>query len=315
MTIDTSQDFLQDFANDALSRAQALSNRIGSFVPGSSTVSFNYDPAKPSIQPPPNIGDLLTGDTSGASIAFLNDATEKWMEEYFPNFASCGKYQPEEWACGILTGQQPFGLSREVFEAVWHEGRDRALRQANTEQAQIRAEYSRRGFALPPGAMIAASNNAEIRASEAIAEINRTQTVRDAEIKLDLVKFAASTAAQLKTGMLQVLANFYNQWVGVLNRDTDLARAKAQAYSSLTAALSSYYSVELGFEELRLKAAAGKADAQDATNKTKMQEGDVRAALNQALARAASAFADASSAAANAQGSLQADLYTGQIPS
>lgn len=312
MSINQSSDFLQEYARDALGRAGALSNRIGNFVPGPSTVNFNYTPIKPNIQPPPAIGDLLGGDTKGGSIEFLNAETEKWLDKYFPNMNSCFKYQPEEWACGILSGEKPFGLSREVFEAVWHEGRDRAFRQASTEQAQIRAEYSLRGFTIPQGPMIAASNNAEIRASEAIADINRTQTIRDAEIKLDLVKFAATTAAQLKLGVMQSLASFYNQWVGVLNRDVDLARSKAQAYAALTSSLSSYYNVELGFEELRLRAAAGKMDAEEFTNKIKMQEGDVRASQNQALASAVAAFADTAGSAVNAQGSLQAEINTGQ---
>lgn len=313
MSIDQSSGFLQQFANDALSRASTLANRVGSFVPAPGKVNFSYVPSKPNITRPPAIGDLLGEDTKGDSIQFLNAETEKWMDKYFPNMNSCLKYQPEEWACGILTGQQPFGLSREVFEAVWHEGRDRAYRAANTEQAQIRAEYSLRGFSMPPGAMIAAQRNSEIRAGEAIADVNRTQMLRDAEIKLDLVKFAATTAAQLKTGMMQVLANFYGQWVGVMNRDVDLARSKAHAYSALTSALSSYYNVELGFEELRLKAAQGKMSAQEYTGRLGMQEGEVRASQNQALASAARAFADTAGATANAQGSLQAELYSGQI--
>lgn len=313
MSIDQSANFLQQFANDALGRAGSLSNRIGSFVPAPGKVRFTYVPRKPGITRPPAIGDLLGEDTKGDSIQFLNAETEKWLDKYFPNMNSCMRYQPEEWACGILTGQKPFGLNREVFEAVWHEGRDRAYRASNTEQAQIRAEYSLRGFSMPPGAMFAAQRNAEIRASEAIADVNRTQILRDAEIKLDLVKFAATTAAQLKTGMMQVLANFYNQWVAVMNRDVDMARSKAQAYSALTAALSSYYNVELGFEELRLKAAQGKMGAEESTAKLGMQEGDVRAAQNQALARAAGAFADTAGSAANAQGSLQAEIYSGQV--
>lgn len=313
MSIDQSSDFLQQFATDALGRASTLSNRIGSHVPSPGQVRFNYTPSKPNITRPPAIGDLLGEDTKGASIQFLNAETEKWMDKYFPNMNSCLKYQPEEWACGILTGQNPFGLSREVFEAVWHEGRDRAYRAANTEQAQIRAEYSLRGFSMPPGAMIAAQRNAEIRASEAIGEVNRVQMLRDAEIKLDLVKFAATTAAQLKTGMMQVLANFYNQWVAVMGRDVDLARSKAQAYSALVSGLTSYYNVELGFEELRLKAAQGKTGAEEATAKMGMQEGEVRAAQYRSLAQAAQAFADAAGSAANAQGSLQAEVYSGAL--
>lgn len=313
MSIETSQNFLQNYAEDALGRAQSLANRIGSFVPGSSSVDFNYQPSKPNIQPPPSIGDLLATDTSGAAKAFLDGETEKWLAKFFPNLASAAVSQPDAWVDGILSGSEPFGLPNEVHEAVVHAGRDRAYRTADSEKAQIRAGYSMRGFAMPPGAAIAAMTNADIRASDAIAEVNRTQMIRDGEIKIELAKFAAQLAGQLKTSMLQVLANFYNQWVGVLNRDTDLARSKAQAYSALTSALSNYYGVELGFEELRLKAAAGKANAQEATNKTKLQEGDVRSSQNRALAQAADAFAKAASAAANAQSSLQAELYSGAV--
>lgn len=305
--------FLQSFSQDALKRAASLSGRIGSFNPAPSNIDFSYTPTKPNISKPPAIGDLLSGDTSGTSIEFLNRETEKWLDKYFPNLNSCMKYQPEEWACGILTGQEPFGLSREIFEAVWHEGRDRAYRAAGTEKAQIQGEYSLRGFSLPSGAMVSAMRNAEVRASEAIAEVNRAQTVKDAEIKLDLVKFAASTAAQIKTSMMQSLANFYQQWAAVLNRDVDMARSKAQAYAALTSALSSYYNVEMGFEELRLKAAQAKSGVQEAKAKIGAQEGQVKASQYSALASAAKAFADAAGSAANAQGSLQAELYSGQL--
>lgn len=314
-SIEASQSYLQEYANDAIGRAQSLANRIGSFVPGSTTVDFNYDPIKPNIQPPPAIGDLLSEDTSGASREFLNGEAEKWMAEYFPNLTSATLSQPMDWAMGILTGSSPFGIPAEVHEAVVHAGRDRAYRVADSEKAQIRAGYSQRGFAMPPGAAIAAMTNADIRASDAIAEVNRTQMIRDGDIKVELAKFAAELAGQLKNSMLQTLANFYNQWADILKLNTDIARAKAQAYSALTSALSSYYNVEIGFEELRLKAAAGKSGAQEATNKTKLQEGDVRAAQNRSLAAAASAFADASGKAANAQASFQAELYTGTASS
>lgn len=313
MSIDKSSAYLQTFSKDAVSRAATLANRIGSFVPAKNQVKFTYSLQKPIIEKPPKIGDLLADDTKDESFDFLNRKTEEWIDKYFPNMNSCFKYEPEEWACGILTGQKPFGLSREVFDTVWHEGRDRAYRSASTEQAQIRTSSSLRGFSLPTGAMVAATHNAEIRASDAIAEINRTQTLRDAEIKLDLVKFAATTAAQLKTGMMQTLANFYSQWAGVLNRDADLARTKAQAYSSLTSALSSYYNVELGFEELRLKAAQSQTSAEEASARLGEQEGQVRSSQNSALAQAAKGFADAAGAAANAQSSLQAELYSGQL--
>lgn len=313
MSVSPSADFLKQHAQSAMSNATTVANRIGAFTPGAGAVAFSFNPKRPNLKRPPEIGDLLADDTKGASIQFLNAETDKWLNKYFPNINSALQTQPEEWACGILTGQQPFGLSREVFEAVWHQGRDRAYRAANSEQEQIRVEYSQRGFGLPPGAMVALSNNAEIRASEAIAEVNGAQLLRDAEIKLDLVKFAAEQAARLKLGIIGALASFHSQWIEVMNRDVDMARAKAQAYSALTSSLSSYYNVELGFEELRLKAALGKTEAAVENNRARMQEGEVRAAQNQALARAVQGFAEISAGAANAQGSLQAELYSGSL--
>ena len=316
MSIESSQSFLQSYAEDTLSRAQSMANRIGSFTPGSTKVNFNYDPSSPNIDDVPTIGELLPSDTSASTVAFLNEQTDKWMDRYFPNLSSCSKYSAEEWACGVLTGDDPLNLNREAFEETWRMARDQAFKQSSSEKAQIRADFSaNRGFTIPQGAMMGAMINAEVRASNAIAEVNRAEAIRETQIKLDLVKYAVSVSAQLKMGMLQALASFYNQWVGVLDRDTDLAAARARAYDSLTSALANQYRVELGWEELRYKAAAGKASAEEATNRMMLQEGDVRASMNAAVASAADAFAKASSAAANAQSSFQAELYTGATSS
>lgn len=313
MSITKSTEFLHSFSNEALKRASALSGRIGSYSPSPSDIDFSFTPNKPKIDKPPKIGDLLSDDNSPKAIEILNKKTDEWLDKFFPNINSCMKYEPEEWACGILTGQKPFGLSREVFDAVWHDARDRAYRAAGTEQNQIASDYSLRGFSMPPGAFISARRNSEIRAAEAIAKVNREQTIKDADIKLDLVKFAATTAAQIKTGMIGVLANFYTQWVSALNADDNKARYKAQAYSSLTSALSAYYNVEMGFEELRLKAAQSKTAAKQAKANIATQEGQAKSAQYSALAQAAKGFTEAAGAAANAQSSLQAELFSGQL--
>ena len=184
---------------------------------------------------------------------------------------------------------------------------------AATEQAALRANFSERGFSTPPGALIGALNSSEIRASEAIADINRQQNIRNAEIKLDLLKFAEEQAIRLKLGIMGEVANFYGHWIELMNKDVDTARAKAQAYAALSSALSSYYNVELGFEELRLRAAQGRLEADVQQSRADMVEGEVRAAQNSALAQAARAIGDISGAAANARSSLQADIFSGSV--
>lgn len=312
-TIDKSIEFLQSHAEDALGRASALAGRIGSWAAGPSDIQLKFAPAKPDLRRPLSFGDLLESNTSQATIKFLDAEGDKWMEKYFPELSSAGSLRntPEQWVAGILTGTKPFGLSKEAFDAIWHEGRDRAYRAAGTEQATLRADFSRRGFSIPPGAMIGAMNESEIRASEAIADVNRQQNSRNAEIKAELIKFAAEKAITLKAGVMSELATFYRSWLETMNRDTDIARSKVQAYAALSASLSAYHNTELGFEELRLRAAIGDMDAQVHRTKAVLQEGEVRASTNNALAQATRAFGDVSAAAANAQSSLQADIYSG----
>ncbi|MGC8116061.1 hypothetical protein ACP3VQ_13655 [Metapseudomonas otitidis] len=312
-TIGKSIEFLQDHATAALKTATGLANRMSSFTPAQGGINFNYSPNKPNLQPPPSFGDLLPGDTSPATIRFLDAEVDKWLEKFFPELSGALKYAPEEWLVGIITGQSPLGLSKEHFDTVWHEGRDRAYRAAASEQAALRANFSERGFSIPPGALIGAINSSEIRAGEAIADVNRQQNIRNAEIKLDLLKFAEEQAIRLKLGIMGEVATFYGRWIELMNKDVDVARSKAQAYAALSSALSSFYNVELGFEELRLRAAQGRFEADVQRNRAGMVEGEVRAAQNSALAQAARAIGDISGAAASAQSSLQADIFSGSV--
>ena len=315
--IDQSTDFLQQFSQQALQRAVEATNRTVSWNINSPNISFSHTTNKPVMEKPPALGDLLKeDDKQDVNVLILNDAAEAWINKYFPNISSCLSYQPEEWACGILSGQRPFGLNRAAFEATWHDGRDRAYRQADSERSQVFADYSMRGFSQPPGAALAAVRTADVKASEAISDINRQQTIKDAEIKLELIKFAAQTAAQLKTALMQMLASFFGKVVDLRNHDqgADKMRARAQAYSAFVSGLSSYYNVELGFEQLRLEAAKVKSGVQETSAKL-MMEGTAKGvdSRNSALGAAARGFADAAGAAANAQSSLQAELFSGQI--
>lgn len=315
--IDQTTRFLSEFANRATTDARSFANRITTWHIPTLLNDFKFDPQKPNLEKPPGIGDLLNEyEKQDINVLMLNDVAEQWLNKWFPNIGSCMSYQPEEWACGILSGEKPFGLNREHFEAVWHDGRDRAYRQAAAESEQIRAEFSQRGFSIPPGAMIAAQRASEIRASEAIADINRQQTIKDAEITLELIKFAADTSAKLKTGMMSMLASFFSNIVRLANHDpgADKMRAKAQAYSAFMSAMSNYYNVELNFENLRLKAAQIKAGV-DVDNAKVRLDADAKGvdSRNQALGQAARGFTDAAGAAANAQSSLQAELYSGTL--
>lgn len=308
--IDDNISLLFDFASNALSSARQQASRISHFSPSVGSPSLNYSINQPAMAQPVSMADLLSTDNSSSTIQFLNAESEKWLDKFFPEIQACLKSSPEEWLCGIITGQKPFGLSKEVFEAVWHEGRDREYRSRNSAVRQLHRDFSASGFSLPVGAHIAAITRAEESASDAIGQVNREQAVRDAEIKLDLLKFAESEAIKLKLGVMQSMADFYRQWIELPNKDLEASRIRTQAYATFQDAVASYQRVQLGFEELRLQAASlrmnGKLDADRI--KMSLATGDNR---NAAIAQATRAFADVAASASGAASTLTASVTTG----
>lgn len=307
--IDDNINNLFNLAQNALSLANGRASSIGltSYNAPSANLKFTERPLN--LDKPLALGDLLAPDTSASTVTYLNGEAEKWLDKFFPEIQACLRTAPEEWLCGIITGQKPFGLSKEVFEAVWHEGRDRAYRARNSAVRQLHSEFSSRGFTLPVGAHVAAVSRAEEAASDAIAEVNRTQMVKDAEIKLDLLKFAEEQAIKLKLGVLNAMADFYRMWIELPNKQIETNRTKTQAYASFQSALSSYYNVQLGFEELRLRAAELRMNGQ--MDRTRINASMVGAdGRNAALGVASRAFGDVAAAAASAASTLIAEVET-----
>ena len=298
------------FARDALGRATNAAGRVSTFIPNITSANLSYTPNVPQMPKPAALTDFLQLDSSSSTLQFINAETEGLIDKYFPEISGCLRYPPEEWLCGIITGQKPFGLSKEVFEAVWHESRDREYRARNSAVEQIRSEFSSRGFSAPPGAMLKAVMRAEERASDAIGDVNRAQTVRDAEIKLDLLKFAEQQAIALKMGIFQAIANYYNVLMDLPNKDIEATRAKVSAYASLNDAMSQYYRVQLGFEELRLQAANLRMNGKLDENRLRVAALD--GSRNTALGQVTSAFASAAEGAVNAAGTLQANILSGE---
>lgn len=310
MSIDDNIASLFSLAQDAKSNALAVSGRISTAYPNINGADLGYTPSVPALAKPPVLSDFLVADNSSATLRFVDGEVEALVDQYFPEINACLRYSPEEWLCGIITGQKPFGLSREVFEAIWHEGRDREGRTRRTAVAQIRADFSRRGFTVPPGAMIQALTQAEEGAADAIGAVNRAQMVRDSEIKLDLLKFAEQQAITLKAGLFQAIANYYRVLMDLPSKDIEAGRMKVAAYASFNDALSDIYRVQLGFEELRLQAANLRMNG-------KLDESRIRIAAadgsrNGALGQATDAFASIAASAASAASTLNANILSDQ---
>lgn len=304
-------DFLQGIASRALTEASNNASRIW----GLENVTANTrDPKfaltidKPDIGPPPQISDLYEGDSSDPTVQWLNEQADAWVEKYFPEINACFKNQPEETLCAILAGTRPFGLDKTVLDIVWNQARDRAYRTAQSEQDTAAALYSIRGFTLPAGAMADTIAQIERRATDAALDVSRDQAIKDADIKVDIFKLGLQLATQLKTAILSALADFYRMWVTIPDKDIERARIKASAQAALYNALSSYYNVEIAFQELRLKSGQTTAEIDLGVDRNTVNKQGNYMGIAGPLSNAVTAFANTAGNAAQAGGSLTAQV-------
>lgn len=306
--------------------------------------AFNYLPGSIDAGEAPKFSDLFDGaDNSDPLIDELNQKVDVWLARYFPAINGSFQNLTEDWCAGVIAGTKPFGTANTVFEMVWQQARDRAYRTATSEQRQLEASLSSRGFSMPIGALADLISQSEQSATAAILDVSRDQAIKDADIKADLLKHATSIATQLKMGILNASADYFRAIYSVHGTAIEKARIQAQLYSTYYGALANYANVEVSIEELRLRAAQTEANVKlsgedlklraaqassgvaVSSQQLRLQAAEARAntqiasdrnrvglyggdAQPGAHAQAARGFSDAAAAAYSAAGSLTAQI-------
>lgn len=271
--------------------------------------AFSFAPSKFDLPAPPAFSDMFGVAKADGDIATLNSQVQAWLDGHFPNLSSSMAGIPEDWIAGIIGGTRPFGIESTVFDLVWQQARDRAARTVDSDRRTLEANCSKRGFTLPDGALVAALLESEQRGQAAVLDVNREQAVKDAEIKQELLKFAVQQAAQLQLGILSASADLFRAYYALYNTDVERDRARAGAYASYMGAMSSYWNVELGVEQVRLRAAEAQADNSVAINRNRVANAGLQTG-NSSLGAAVQGFAQIASNAASAAGTLTAQIQT-----
>ena len=299
---------LLDNAQRSMEHALMIAARIGGTRLSLKERQFSHSVRKIKLDPPPKFSDVFDGaDSSDAIIAGLNDKVDAWLAKYFPSINGQFQNVPEDYLVGVISGVKPFGVDATVFDLVWHRARDRAYRTATSEQRTLAAAFSARGFGLPPGAMVDAIAQSEQRATAAALEVNREQAIKDADIKVDILKHAVGVATQLKTGILNTSAEFFRNYYSAYGHGNDVARIRAQAYQSYYNALSSYYNVEIAWENLRMESAAKTAEVDGAIDRNRVAAYSGNA-VPAAHAQASRGMAEIAASSASAAGTLVAQI-------
>jgi hypothetical protein len=299
-------------AQQATGLASLSAGRIGADIkPNLTNPTLKYTVGAKNFGSAPQFTDLFTGaDSTDSTTAALNDQVDEWLAKYFPSINSGFKNVPEDYLINVISGVKPFGVDKSVFDLVWQQSRDRAYKTVRSERSNLEATFSSRGFSLPPGALIDALAQSERRATDIAIDTVREQAIKDADVKIDILKHAVGIASQLKMGILTASAEFFKAYYSVYNLSNETARVRAQAYQSFYNALSSFYSAETSWEGLRLQAASETAGVSVSTDRNRISLYGAGTGASQAQGQAVDAFAKIAGQAYNAAGSLTAQIET-----
>lgn len=297
-------------ASQALGYASLSAGRIGSnSKPALSNPTMGYSVNAKNFGAPPQFSDIFTGaDSTSTVIKSLNGQVDEWLEKFFPSINGGLKNVPEDYLINVISGAKPFGTDQSVFDVIWQQYRDQAAKTVRSEQAQLAATFSSRGFSIPPGALIDQMARAESRGTDAVINISREQAIKEADIKLQILNQAVSISSQLKMGILTASADYFRAFYSVHNLSNETARIRAQAYQSFYGALSNYYNVEVNWENLRLQAAVEKANTALGVDRNKVGLYGGGDGVAGAHAQASRGFSDIASAANAAAGTLVAQI-------
>jgi hypothetical protein len=302
---------LQKVMNAALMQVGNTKSAIISLTgarPGVSSSKFSLSLNDPlSGIKAPKLSELLEADSTAPEMIRLNSEADAYMAKYFPAASGELLNLPEDWLVDVISGTKPFGIDSTIFDMVWQKARDRAHKAGLSEQKATEANMSARGFSMPPGALIDLIDKQTQKRLDDLADVNREQAIKDAEIKKEILLFAVEQALRYKLGLMQTLADFYKAWMAVPNNELERARIKAQSMSAFYGALSAYHNVEIAFEELRLKAEVARTNVELANQENKVKA-FAAGGNNNALGDAAKAFGDIASGAASGAASITAQI-------
>jgi hypothetical protein len=145
------------------------------------------------------------------------------------------------------------GLSQDVENAIWDRGREREFR-SKQDAIDALGQMEGLGFAFPPGIYLDARLKIETETNYQNVGHSREVMVKSAELQLDAVKHAITTATSLETMLVDQNNNvenrifqsvkyateagvsIYNAKVQAFGQMVEMYRAKVQIYSALVAA-------------------------------------------------------------------------------
>ena len=185
----------------------------------------------------------------GELKTWFDDLKSGAIETFFPYTNTSGGDLADSWIAQAISGEA-INLAEDPEIA---RGRTRIFEEAQRAKKQASAGYSALGYVLPPGAMLAASQEADFAANRGIAEFNRDMTIEAQRVRIQMVQFAVGQVNNLRGIAAQGLTGYLNAFASLPGSAAQYASQKSAAKQALWNASKDYYQAQTGFKGLLLE--------------------------------------------------------------
>lgn len=147
------------------------------------------------------------------------DKADDWFEDYLEQHSPVSPANINK-ANDVLTDMlNGLGLPPVIVENIWGRARDQAVVEAQSLESQAYSDFAARGYAKPPGALAAELQNIRYQRYNKTASASRDAAIKQAEIIVDLQKFAVDTALRTYNDFVNALIGYLRAY---LTSTTDL---------------------------------------------------------------------------------------------
>lgn len=198
----------------------------------------------------PNAIDARYDATTASVIAMLTDKFAAYMLAYFPpsNYLEYA----QEWIRNVFAVGGT-GFAPGVEDQIWQRERARLMKDSGRAQEEATALWATKGYPLPPGA----ANAAVLRVQEdllgQIADSSRGQAIKAAEIEIENLRFAVTSAIDLRVKGLNAAADYIRTMALAPTVGAQVTAAAASAQADLSRALTQMYSATVTATELPVR--------------------------------------------------------------
>lgn len=233
-----------------------------------------------------------------------------WMDVYAPKLEAQIQPDSDAWLLNAINNGK--GLPVAVEQQIWDRARQRDTQEALRLEQEAIDGYAARGFSLPPGALAARILAVQQAASEKSSQTNRDVAIKQAEIMIDVSKYALQLTTELRLGVARVAADFIRMAIAIPAQASSDANSVIRAKEVLQQMIASYVSSKMAVARIEWEHSLKQADMNLATTDLVIKDKLQRSSLvNQASVAGAEAAAQIAAAAINSQQTLANVTYQG----